>query len=653
MAKNSRLISAFIVCFIFFSGGLRAASTLLYVDLPKGALSDSLIVFAKQSDVSFLVSEELVSPFENAPLKGYFTVSQALSRLLSDTNLGYQILNSNTVSISPRFLKEEGALPPKALPEATVNDPIQTIEEVTVTTEYRLNNMQKVPLAVSVLSDTVLAINDISNLTSIASRSPGLTVTSYSLGQPSIHMRGVGSNDDGAAMDNSVAVFLDDVYIGRLTTLDLNVLDLERVEVLRGPQGTLYGKNAIGGALRLISKWPTEEAELKLQLQAGNYQSKGFNIVASGAVTETLKARFALDAKRRNGWQKNIVLNGDRQHAQAAWGLRQKLSLTPSDMFELRWGLDFSRENFNSSGRIPVSSRTPIRVLDSAGNRVPLRDNQGNTLFDSSGNPLYETRLPTTLFQELGGDYRNATNSEDGFTDRKIWGFHQRASIDSSWGQWVSISAYRDSLFEWLEDSTGLSSAVSDQLIGSGVNESHRQFSQEFRLTSTATDNFSYLLGLYYLYEHTNRFEAFPFVNVTPFTRQDNRTNSIAVFGQLSYQWNSKTQVTAGGRFNKDSKDLDQSSRNNGAPSVILEDFDLRSSRQWQDFSPRFSLSYEIDGDRMLYGSIARGMKSGGFQGAPGTLDIAKRTIAPEYAWAYEMAYKSQWLDDRLRVNIT
>lgn len=646
---------------IFFSGPANAAKFLESFDLPAGPLSEALIQFANQSEISLLVSKSAVADLSVNNIKGVMTLSQALDRLLESTGLGYKFLDRNTVSISRAFAPAHNHLANKNADtkKNQRDESAHTIEEITVTAGRRAENLQKVPIAVSVLNDLTLQVSDIQDLTDIASRAPGLTVSSFSLGQPSIHMRGIGSNDDGAAMDNSVVVFLDDVYIGRISTLDLNVLDLERVEVLRGPQGTLYGRNAIGGAIKMISKAPTAEPEARLQLSAGNYRAAGINLLVNGSLGKHWQGRLSLDARQRDGWQNNSILNLEKQHAYSSWVVRSQLRHNPNESLAILWSADLSRDNRNSSGRIPVQGRVPVRILDSNNNRIPLLDDNGSPLLDNNLQPLYATQLPTTIFSNLGGNPKNATNGEQGFTDRDIWGLNQRITQQSEAGNWISITSYRDSDFNWLEDSIGIPSSATDQTVNTHVNESHRQFSQEFRWASVQQSNtdpadqpISYVMGIYTLYEHTNRLEQFPFFDSVARTHQDNRTNSYAMFGQLDYQLNSKARLTLGGRYSRDTKKLHQESLNGGAPSIILENFELSSQKTWQDFSPRFALSYNLSDSQLMYGSISRGMKSGGFQGAPGTLELALRTIDPESAWTHELGFKSLCFQDRLRLNL-
>ncbi|TQV84003.1 TonB-dependent receptor [Exilibacterium tricleocarpae] len=655
-ARVYKVFAVYVIGLLAMVNPSFGAKLLVQFDLTPGPLSQSLIQFAEQAEVSLLVSKTAVAHLHAAPLNGVMTPSQALQRLLRGTGLGYRFVDRQTVSISAALLEEKKA-PVASEPRVTAATTRADagIEEVLVTAQRTSQNLQKVPVAVSVLNRVELERADIKDLTDLGTRVPGLTVASYSLGQPTIHMRGIGSNDDGAAMDNSVAVFVDDIYVGRITHIDLNILDLERVEVLRGPQGTLYGKNAIGGAIKLVSKTPAPGAYREIKLSSGNYNYRGVSGILNGPLGSTsLLGRLSFDSRQRDGWQQNLT-TGERQQDDNKWALRGKLLYRPQQHLEAHWSLDGSRENLNASGRIPVHSRVPLRILDAGGNPIPRRDAQGQPLFNSTpegDQPLYETRLPTDIFRALGGDPRHATNDGEGFTDRYLWGATQRLVYDSGGGTLTAITGYRDGRYDWAEESTGLPSSTTDQFVDNAVLETHRQFSQELRWARQGPANQSLVMGLYYLNEYTHRDEKFPFQALTARSDQRNTTRSYALFGELRYPLSPSLALNLGGRYSYDTKVLRQRAVSNGAPGVVLEDFQLKSEGDWDDFSPRLALSYQFSDSVLWYGSITSGMKSGGFQGAPGTLASASRTIEPESAWDYEAGFKSQWLQDRLRLNV-
>ena len=176
------------------------------------------------------------------------------------------------------------------------------IEEIIVTADRRAENMQSVPIAVTAFTGEDLDAMGIVDIKGITERTPGFTMGVFNPGQPQFYIRGIGSNEDGAGGDQSVIVFVDEVYIGRSAGSDLDLFDLERVEVLRGPQGTLFGKNVIGGAVSLVTKKPTEETELVFQGTVGNLDALTFRGLASGQIAENVYGKFSFSSRKRDGY---------------------------------------------------------------------------------------------------------------------------------------------------------------------------------------------------------------------------------------------------------------------------------------------------------------------------------------------------------------
>ena len=608
------------------------------------SLSTALLSFGEQADVSLLVRKKDTVGKLSTPLKGHFYPREALLVLLKDTGLGFKYIDRKTFFVSPDLYdpgKYDIAVPPEVLVPVTDRDTVEDpevptpVDEVVVTALRRRSNMQKVPVAVTVIKPPLIRETRLHGLEDVGTRVPGLTVASFSIGQPTIHMRGVGSNDDGAALDNSIVMFVDDVYVGRITAISMNFFDLEQIEIMRGPQGTLYGKNAIGGAINVTSKNPTRQLSGEIEGTLGNFNRRDFRGAISGPLFEDkILGRLAFHTRQREGWQDSLFLPGVKQNDENTWSARGKIVFSLSDHVQLDLNGDYSRDDLESTGRIPVVGRVPVRLLG------------------PDGLPTGETALPTDIFANLSGSVRHAINSDRGFTDRTLWGLSSRISREGDFGRLLSITAYRKTDFAWLEDSTGLPSSLTDQKVNSNVVEQHDQFSQEFRWISPDEDRLKYVLGFYYLFEHTHRIENFIFPSGVATTDQDNRTNSFAAFGEATYRLMDRVNFTVGARLTYETKGMDQQNIIGGEQTILRENFVLSNDGNWADFSPNFVLSWQQSADIMWYASLSRGYKSGGFQGAPATVDLASRTIDPESVWNYEVGLKSQWLEDRLRLNL-
>jgi len=607
-----------------------------YFHIRPKPLTEALIEFARAAKINLLAPALLVKEKQTAELKGDYSTQQALQLLLKNSSLSFTVLADGSISIIEKAVSLGSAVIAVAQADELDTDPYRPLEEVLVTAQRHSQNLQQVPMAITSIDQYILQRGRITNLAEASLQVPGLSMSSYSLGQPSIHMRGIGSNDDGAAMDSSVVLFVDDIYIGRISTLDLGILDVARIEALRGPQGTLYGKNAIGGAINIVSNKPSAIPEVKVSLGLGNFASREARLLLNGALDKDqhLLARVLIDHRQHEGWQKSIFHPQQKQMGEKHSSLRAKLSYNKQTNWRGYWSLDISRNDLASTGRIPVAGRRPLQLVDAQGL--------------STG----ASQLPSEIFAQLGGDYLHASNDLLGYTDRIIAGLSQRIDWQLGNFQLSSISGLRDSKFDWLEDSSGLPATATLQTVDLNVTENHRQFSQELRLSWQGKDQLELMIGAYYLHESTQRTEFFFFDGATAISQQDNRSNNFALFGRLEYQLQPGHFISLGGRLNFDKKYLRQQSKSDNAPAIILQDFSSSGSASWLDFSPRLAYHWQYNDDLMLYSSISKGIKSGGFQGVPGTLAAAQRTVDPESAWEFELGLKSQWWQDQLRLNL-
>ena len=181
------------------------------------------------------------------------------------------------------------------------------LEEIIVTAARREQNLQSVGLAVTAFSGEELREQGIFDIKGVTERTPGFSMGEFNPGQTQLFIRGIGSNEDGAAGDQSVMVFVDEVYIGRSAGQDVDLFDLERVEVLRGPQGTLFGRNVVGGAVSLITKKPGEEPELNVEGSYGNYNALTLRGLASWPIGENLYGKISFSSRRRDGYLENHI----------------------------------------------------------------------------------------------------------------------------------------------------------------------------------------------------------------------------------------------------------------------------------------------------------------------------------------------------------
>ena len=492
------------------------------------------------------------------------------------------------------------------------------LEEVTVVAQRRAENLQVVPIAISALSEATIEKADIHDLTDIATRVPSLTYSPFSPGQNIVALRGVSSNDDGAGTDNSVAVFMDEVYLGRVSNINPEMFDIERVEVLRGPQGTLYGKNTIGGAINVVSTRPnTERFSARLRANFGNYERTDFAGLLTGPIAENLAGKFSFSYRNRDGWVDNVVL-GKKQKDDDVQAYRGQLLYAGEDT-EVTFTADYNRLDVEDMARIPQT-----QVVGGLG---PIVDQY---------RALCADRGP-----------RCATNPSDGFARRDAWGVSLHVTHDFTIGELKSITAYRENEVDWEMDSVGVSIPLTDDIF-----DSTDQFTQEIRWSGD-TDTWNYVFGFWYLNEKTNRFEVFDIladknISGSDRYRQINETDSYAGFGQVDWSLTESVTLTVGGRYTYEKKAIENDAVA-GDFVVINQTFANEREETWTSFIPKFSLAWQPWEMTTLYGTIAKGFKSGGFPAAP-TTAADTEPLEQEGALNYEVGFKSDLLDN-LRVN--
>jgi iron complex outermembrane receptor protein len=480
-------------------------------------------------------------------------------------------------------------------------------------------------------------------------------------------MRGVSSVDDGAGLDNSTALFLDGVYIGRGASINFDMFDLDRIEVLRGPQGTLFGRNAIGGAINVVSAKPTDELSGKAGITVGNEGILRYQGLISGPLTDTLKGKLTFSHREHDGYVKNLLLNKDQLdedqtsvRGQLLWNLDSSDWLLSADT------MDDDREDM---GRTPIVN--------------------GN--FDYVG-----------VLNQLGAGAHESAAPIDGFSKREASGISLQGDIQFEKGILTTITALRHAETDWEMASIGAPAGGgsdfldadpnTNDVLGVDVNDDITEeidtFSQEIRWTSTLDGNFNYTAGFYYFTEETDRIEQFKLDRNTVSTGQAtvgneytgtfNETTSYAFYGQASWELSERWSVTVGARYTVDEKDYTAVAVNcdlvrdgdasvigtqfenfaacagiGGSLNIIAEAFEANTDDEWNDFSPKVAVQFKPTDTTMIFASVSKGFKSGGFGGSQGVEAAATRSVDPETAINTELGIKTDFLDNSIRLNAT
>jgi iron complex outermembrane receptor protein len=503
-------------------------------------------------------------------------------------------------------------------------------QDIIVTARRTEERLQRVPSSISAFNERALDRIQATDPTGLQGAVPNLNIVQGrgSSNATNIYIRGVGQPDALQTFDPAVGVYVDDVYLSRIRGTQLDLLDLERVEVLRGPQGTLYGKNTIGGALKFVTRKPGREFQASGSLALGSYDQRELKLSASGPVSDTIAAGFALLRAKRDGYVEDEVLDRDYNDKNTI-ATRGAIAFTPSEKVRVDLTADYSHDDAHMTVGQPINSLTYLF----GGVLLPLPSNPDPDDYDFTG------RTSPTL-----------PNS----TKLTHWGVSANAAFDVSDAVTLrSITAYRKLKTDDYVDIDATQVETGDVFVGVDQN----QFSQELQLALNLGP-LQGVAGLYYLQENvTSHQEAYaddvlgPLFGFATFFRSvddDLKTKSYAAFVNASYEVVTNVRLSGGIRFTRETKDYFRTTTTTSSLTAppfgpllnLTFPFDPDKGK-WSDWSPMASIDWQVAPDVMLYARAAKGFKSGGFNGRANTPAEANE-YKPEKMWSYEAGFKSR-----------
>jgi iron complex outermembrane receptor protein len=512
--------------------------------------------------------------------------------------------------------------------------------EILVTAQRRSERMQDVTASISAFGDSTIKEAGISSLSSIAPRVPGFYFGSFGISRPQLYIRGIGTRQFDPGSEASVGVFVDEIYLGRTGGSFGTIKDVERIEVLKGPQGTLYGRNTIAGAINVITKDPTDVLSGEFEAGIGNRGAYNLLGAISGPIAEGLSVRAVGWRTFNHGYTQNLTTGRHTQGIEN-YGGRLKLRWEPSD-----------RISFNIAGEIGRDDGTSFQA-----------ESLGNITNPSA---VFLGR-PGVSYTATPDPYRDFLN-QDPIYDRNVESVVGKADFAADFATITSITSYRHSRFR---ESRDFDFTPLD-ILRQDIDEQTKQFTQEIRITSdpsgplSAGGNLDWIVGAFYYHDRSERLEQLSFradsavAFATGTNRQDDTvtgdytTKSIAVFGQATYRLPAGFEVTVGARWTEDRKRADfiGTTTAPGLPLVVSA-FNVQDvGRKWSSFDPKVVLAYKPNADLNIFASYGKGFKSGGFQYSPFSAAQAGIIFDPEKLNAYEVGVKSRWLDGRLIVNL-
>lgn len=554
------------------------------------------------------------------------------------------------------------------------DNPSVGLEEVVVTARKREERLQDTPIAVTALGGDDLKAKSVDRLADVGAFVPNVamyTAASSSGGGANlaVFIRGIGQSEFLFTVDPGVGVYVDGVYYPRSVGSTFDLLDVERVEILRGPQGTLFGKNTIGGAVNVTSAKPTGDTRGYLETTVGRYHRVDVRgVFETELVPDKLAAKLAASSQNRDGYGRRLDFFTGRTVSHPGdidqTAARLDVRYTPSSTVTVDLAADYSRWR---------QEALPTRLLTF---------DQNLSIVATLWNALVAKPVPmSTAFisQDPYTSYGTGPNTNN----LDMWGVSGSATWDVADNLSVkSVTAYRHMKARFGRDGDG----GPVDYIATDNRQLQHQFSQELQLIgSTADDRLKWVLGGFYLDEFGRDlndvilasgffkvFQSLPGpIDGSPITAptapggfgnpinvaldldfdifNEIRIESYAAFGQATYELTDALNLTVGGRYTHETKDytLRHIKKASGVPIIPL----TTVGKGWDSFTPMASLDYRFSPQLLGYASFSRGFKSGGFNGRPTVSNTPPVPFNPEKVSAYEIGFKSDLLDRRLRFN--
>ena len=497
------------------------------------------------------------------------------------------------------------------------------LNEIVVTAQKRSENLQDVPIAISAISGEALAASAANSITALAEVTPGLQMPTTQ-GSVSPRIRGVGSNLPN--VENSVAMYVDGVYIASPSASLLSLNNIAQVETLKGPQGTLFGRNATGGALLIQTREPTANLSGNFDVSYGNYQTTTANGYIADSLTPVAAADLAVHVSHQGeGYGKNLFTGSQVYQANLDLALRSKWVLKPTDADTIHFIVDFERRDGSTATAdyIPAGTYPSAFLVPPVSAPLP-RPYNINTFVD-----------PT-----------------DGLTQS---GVSARIDHEMNWAKLTSITAYRREEITSIFDITLTPACclripvpfppfnLTVALPVVHIDAKDQQFSQELQLLSPDNSQLNWLswvAGLYYFHDNEEQASSFSAV----------KTDSYSGFGETHLEFLPATRLVLGLRYTDEKKALSVTSAyytQPEPPGTSVPPLNDNPTKWFSQLTYRVGIDHKLDGGTLVYASKNLGFKSGGYNSTQPSLPA----FQPEKLNAYEIGFKSEFLDHKLRWN--
>lgn len=500
------------------------------------------------------------------------------------------------------------------------------LEEIIVTAQKRQESVQDIPIAITAFSGDALEALNMTNMYDLEMMTPGL-VTGHNVGYAQTFLRGVGTTITFVGADSSTATYVDGYYISFITATMQELYDVERVEILKGPQATLYGRNASGGAINYVSRKPqTDEFGGKVSFGYGSDDEKEIKAYFSGPVTDTLAFSFAALGRQRDSYINFSATPSGQTDDIYTWGFRAKLLWQPTDSYEAELSASHTSLN-NIEYNIVIPVRGSIQEAEQLGFEVSYADTNNS----NEGQETHNRNRQDMLF------------------------LTQQFTLDS-----LTLKSLTGLVNVWDNDNAQLDGSPFYLLNALSDPSTSKTRSQEFQLLSDDSKIFSWILGASYFKGddglRPTRVEI-PLFGFEQATWGIQETEAWAAYAEGSYDFTEKLTFTLGARYTEETKDISDTSRQvlylsppSSPEPLTLVNFVPGTGETWEKLTYRAVLNYALNDDLSLYYSNSRGFKSGAYN-LPSVSPAGNEPVNPEVLDSNEIGLKGDFLDGRLRIN--
>jgi iron complex outermembrane recepter protein len=520
------------------------------------------------------------------------------------------------------------------------------VQEIVVTANRRSENLQTVGIAVTAFTGDAIASKGIVETSDLGSITPGLIISEAGGSELAglVSIRGVSQNDFTGQIESPNAFYIDDFYQPSASSSVQQLFDINRVEVLKGPQGTLFGRNATGGLLNVFTNDPTEELSGYFQSSFGNFNAFNIRAAVSGGLSDNVRGRIAVLRNTHGPYYKNITATGPDLNPDNTFAVRGKLHIDGNENFTAKLGFDYylaDYKNSGGSGEVPAGL-DPVTGL---GFNLPI-----NTPFALA-----------PRFVQTGGPFETSASVAGGYF-REAYGVSANLNYDFGGFQLASLSNFSKVKTDYKEDNdqTPFDVGTFEQASNS------RHFTQEFRLYGEQ-DSFRWNTGVYFLYidgTYSNRFN-FIAADADLLTVYTIKSKSYSAFAQIAYDLGDKVTVTAGGRIVRDERDYLYNWSCGGSPTAGCGAFGgpgtiggaarfrpLTNKNGETGWTGRLQLDFKATDDLLLYASINRGYKGFNYNANfAGNIPLKDLILKGEKLLAFEAGAKLTFWDGKARFN--